>query len=249
MASILFWNCRGARKKQASLYLKEMVKDYKVFFVGLLETKVSNFSKSEIENLIGKDWNFFQVPAIGLSGGIIVLWKYKLASFTCLSSSNQVIIGDLEIMEKGRWRVATVYRGKDTIHRRLIWEKLKEFRSNNIPLLLRGDFNCVLAKEEKKGGRPFQFSQGPREMSSFLARSGLHEVSFIGPKFTWCNNKDDNARILERLDRCNANSVALKNNQMVLRHLSRVASDHNPILLNFLEENFVSDKIIRFEEV
>ncbi|XP_020694688.1 uncharacterized protein LOC110108401 [Dendrobium catenatum] len=145
----------------------------------------------------------------------------------------------------GRWRVATVYGGKEAVHRRLLWEKLDEFGSNSHPLVVGGDFNCIFAKEDKRGGRPFRFSQGAREMSSFVERSNLHEVSVSGPRFTWCNNKDGNVKILERLDRCYVNPLALKNNRLVLRHLSRVASDHCPILLNFLEGNVFSDKIIR----
>ncbi|XP_020688382.1 uncharacterized protein LOC110103859 [Dendrobium catenatum] len=46
-------------------------------------------------------------------------------------------------------------------------------------------------------------------MAAFMARNDLHDVGIIGPKFTWCNNKSENARILERLDRCLLNSKAL----------------------------------------
>jgi len=162
MALIMFWNCRGARKKEASLYLKEMVKENKVFFVGLLETKASNFSKPEIDSLIGNEWDFVQVPIIGISGEILILWKFKLASFTCLFSSNQALIEDLEIMKMGKWRIATVYSGREVAHRRILWDNLEEFCSNSNPLIVGGDFNCILAKEDKRGGRPFRFSQGTR---------------------------------------------------------------------------------------
>ncbi|XP_020699405.1 uncharacterized protein LOC110111747 [Dendrobium catenatum] len=149
----------------------------------------------------------------------------------------------------GKWRIATVYGGRELAHRRLLWEKLEEYGSNSNPLIVGDDVNYILAKEDKRGGRPFWFSQGAREMSSFLARCDLHEVNIVGPRFTWCNNKNGNARILKRLDRCYVNPFSLKNKRFLVRNLSRVATDHCPILLNFLEVNFASDKIIRFEEV
>ncbi|KAI0510880.1 hypothetical protein KFK09_011490 [Dendrobium nobile] len=41
MSSLLFWNCRGAKKEEASHYLRCVIKDNGVFFVGLLETKLA----------------------------------------------------------------------------------------------------------------------------------------------------------------------------------------------------------------
>ncbi|KAL0928590.1 hypothetical protein M5K25_000491 [Dendrobium thyrsiflorum] len=144
MASIIFWNCRGARKKQASLYLK---RDF----------------------------------------------------------SNQVVIGDLEVVNRGVWRIATVYGGKEAIQRSLLWDKI----------------------EDKSGGNAFWFSQASKEMKSFLLNNDLHE----------------------RLDRCFVNTAALNSAHLVLRHLARVTSDHCPISLNLVENNFSCDKIIRFEDV
>ncbi|PKU84752.1 hypothetical protein MA16_Dca008162 [Dendrobium catenatum] len=60
-------------------------------------------------------------------------------------------------------------------------------------------------------------------------------MKFIGPRFTWCNNKIGGARIMERLDRCILNSVALETIQNpVIRNLPQAASDHFPILINLL---------------
>ncbi|KAL0921287.1 hypothetical protein M5K25_008346 [Dendrobium thyrsiflorum] len=44
--------------------------------------------------------------------------------------------------------------------------------------------------------------RGPKEIRVFMNNNDLHEVGFVGPKFTWCNNKCGGGRILERLDRC-----------------------------------------------
>ncbi|XP_028549151.1 uncharacterized protein LOC114579277 [Dendrobium catenatum] len=59
MNSLLFWNFRGARKKEASLYLKEIVTDHDVCFVGLMETKLSSIERKDVDSLIGRDWDYF----------------------------------------------------------------------------------------------------------------------------------------------------------------------------------------------
>ncbi|KAI0513466.1 hypothetical protein KFK09_009488 [Dendrobium nobile] len=68
MNSIAFWNCRGAKKKEASLYLKEFVRDHGILFVGLVEPKICNFNKVDLERILGKDWDLYMVPSDGLSG-------------------------------------------------------------------------------------------------------------------------------------------------------------------------------------
>ncbi|XP_020697052.1 uncharacterized protein LOC110110086 [Dendrobium catenatum] len=65
----------------------------------------------------------------------------------------------------------------------------------------------------------------------------FHDLGNIGPRFTWCNNKEGASQIWERLDRCILNSAALqKIPKAVTRHLVRVASDHSPIAFKIDEK-------------
>ncbi|XP_020705670.1 uncharacterized protein LOC110116444 [Dendrobium catenatum] len=181
------------------------------------------------------DWDYFLVPAKGLSGGIIVLWKKNMASFKVLESSSQFVVGKLEVLNKGKWKIATLYGSRDTYKRRCLWERLEYHVSKEVPMIVGGDFNCLLSREEKKGGREFVYSLGTKEMKSFITCNDLHEVESIGPMFTWCNNKKGVERILEKLDMCLLNSADMNLSQrMVVRHLARITSDHSPILLNLL---------------
>ncbi|KAL0910047.1 hypothetical protein M5K25_020975 [Dendrobium thyrsiflorum] len=161
-------------------------------------------------------WVCWKVLSEGLFGGILVLWKSDLASFSILESSHQLVIGELYILNK----------------------------------VVGGYFNCLVSKEDKRGGKKFCFSQGPKEMKSFLVRMDLHEVDCIGPKFTWCNKKFGSPRILERLDRCFLNSSTLNSSRhLVVRHLSRVASDHCPIILDLSNHSTMYRYNIKFEDV
>ncbi|XP_020700619.1 uncharacterized protein LOC110112662 [Dendrobium catenatum] len=250
MNSIVIWNCRGAKKKKASLYLKEIVKDHKVIFVGLLETKLSFIDNMEVESLIGIGWEFCYVPSAGLSGGILVMWKSRLASFNVIDTSSQFIIGDLDIPLISKWRISTSYGSKQVYKRRELWKGLEPHISNDFPLIIDGDFNCLLAIEEKRGGRRFLLSTGPKDMKSFMTSNNLYELKFMGPMFTWSNNKKGLDRLMERLDRMIVNSYSVNTNQLlVVKHLPRIASDHCPILLNLSSSSPKLSNSIKFENI
>ncbi|KAI0503893.1 hypothetical protein KFK09_014837 [Dendrobium nobile] len=203
----------------------------------------------KVNLLIGDDWEYVYVPSSRLSGGMQSLWKYKIADFSIIDYSSQVVIGDLKLYNNCRWRIATVYGSTEVQKRKELWDMLDKHSVEDFPMALGGDFNCILSKEEKIGGRRFIFSQGPRDMKDFLMRNDFHELGFIGPKFTWCNNKNGGARILERLDRCFINSNALCSSQrLVVRHLARIASDHCPILLHLLDSFPQVKNNIKFED-
>ncbi|XP_020704677.1 uncharacterized protein LOC110115703 [Dendrobium catenatum] len=225
------WVTLGTRKKEASLYLKEMVRDEDVFFIGLMETKLSSIDRREVDCLMGNEWDYFHQPAIGTSGGILV------------------IISNLSVPSLGMWKIATVYGSRCYKERSCLWNQLEKSMENSTPSIIGGDFNCNLNKDEKRGGKRFLFSEGPREMKSFMGNSYFHDIGSVGPRFTWCNNKESTSRIWERLDRCILNSVAMQKLPFVVnRHLARMASDHCPIVIKMDEMVRLKSRTIRFED-
>ncbi|XP_020686133.1 uncharacterized protein LOC110102230, partial [Dendrobium catenatum] len=241
---------RGARKKEASLYLKEIVRDHSIFFIGLMETKLASIDRKHIDYLIGKDWEYFHHPAEGTSGGIMVLWKRNMVSFDIRETSSQAIVGSLSVPNLGIWRIATVYGSRNCKERESLWKQLNDCMEVTIPSIIGGDFNCIIDKEEKRGGKRFLFSKGPREMKSFMVNSDFHDIGSMGPRFTWCNNKEGTSRIWERLDRCILNSVAIQMLPMaIIKHLARVASDHSPIVLSMKDRICGENKVFKFEDI
>ncbi|XP_020696749.1 uncharacterized protein LOC110109882 [Dendrobium catenatum] len=211
--------------------------------------KVMSFDRKDVDLLIGPDWDFFHVPSEGLSGGLIALWKANLVRFQIVEFCSQFIIGNLDIPNKGIWRIASIYGNKDSYKRRRNWERLEVYSSKDLAMVLGGDFNCILSKDDKRGGKRFLFAPRPKEMKSFLALNDFDEVDFVGSKFTWSNNKKGVDRILERIDRCFINSAALNSpHRLVVRHLARVASDHFLVVLNLVVQNSAK-KVLIFEEV
>ncbi|XP_020685495.1 uncharacterized protein LOC110101776 [Dendrobium catenatum] len=203
----------------------------------------------EVNLLIGDEWDFVYVPSSGLSGGMVILWRNKIAEYSVIDYSSQVVIVDLKVPNKFLWRIATVYGSIYVQKRKELWDMLNKYSVEDVPMVIGGDFNCILAKEDKIGGRRFLFSQGPRNMKNCLMENDLHEVGFIDPKYTWCNNKSSGARILERLDRYFINFKAMSSSQrLVVRHLARIASDHYQIILNILDSFPQVKRNIKFED-
>ncbi|KAI0524473.1 hypothetical protein KFK09_003843 [Dendrobium nobile] len=206
---------RGAKKREAALYLKEMVREQDVCFIG----------------------------------GMLVLWDKKSVSFVVKNTSTQVIIGDLLIPSLGLWKIVTVYRSRCCKQREDLWRQREKGLKEPNPSIIGGDFNCILNKEKKRGGKRFLFSKGPRDMKQFMTNSDFHDVRSIGPRYTWCNNKEGASQIWERLDRCLVNLVALQKIPSALtRHLARVASDLSPIAFKLDERECSKMKNIKFED-
>lgn len=52
------WNYRGAHKKSANNNLRHLIGEYNINFIGLLKTKVEDFSRKEIDKLVGQNWDY-----------------------------------------------------------------------------------------------------------------------------------------------------------------------------------------------
>ncbi|CAN1140836.1 hypothetical protein LINPERHAP2_LOCUS12106 [Linum perenne] len=93
------------------------------------------------------------------------------------------------------------------------------------PWILSRDFNAMLRQDDKRGGAQFSLTQN-QPFIDCCNVCGLSETSFFGPKFTWHRGGTS-----ERLDRALTNEEwRVKFPFTKTRHLSRVYSDHRPIL-------------------
>ncbi|XP_020693255.1 uncharacterized protein LOC110107353 [Dendrobium catenatum] len=212
---------------------------------------MESFSRKEVDKMVGKDWEFIFEPAIGNAGGILVLWKNAFISFHSFFKTNQCIMGKVCGVNGLSLEVAVVYANKDRYIRNQVWEDISKTHNMDAPLLVGGDFNCIMSQEDKKGGKAFHFSGAAGDMGNFMAANGLVDPGFLGPAYTWTNNKDARSRIFSRLDHFLISSSILDSFQgLKVRHLTRLASDHCPILCSFQSEVRRSySHWIKFEDV
>ncbi|XP_028549031.1 uncharacterized protein LOC114579202 [Dendrobium catenatum] len=205
MFNTICWNCRGARKKEVGNYLRHLIGAHDVSVVGLVETKIEVFSRTDVDRIVGRDWDFCYQPSVGKACGILVLWKCSMGSFQVIFKSKQCIMGRFRSSSSFDWEVAVVNADKDAHIRAMAFNEISQHHVSDSPLIVGGDFNCILAQADKKG--------------------------FSSSAFTWTNNKDAGSRISSRLDRFLISSSILDAFQELrVSHLSRIASDHCPIL-------------------
>ncbi|KAJ3708440.1 hypothetical protein LUZ61_012145 [Rhynchospora tenuis] len=94
-----------------------------------------------------------------------------------------------------------------------------------------GDFNEILGSNEKFGGSS-RTKPHTVDFQNFLYDSGLVDVGYKGPAFTWTNKRHVSEAIYQRLDRVLVTTdwLHMYPNAYV-NHLPMIHSDHCPILL------------------
>ncbi|KAL9680303.1 hypothetical protein QQ045_018181 [Rhodiola kirilowii] len=99
---------------------------------------------------------------------------------------------------------------------------------------------------EKKEGNP-KNGRAKREFNEFIQYVGVTDAGSTGNEFTWSNNKEGEARIWERLDRCLVNGMGLAAfPNLEIQHLARLCLDHCPLLLQFKGESRCRKGVFKF---
>lgn len=127
--------------------------------------------------------------------------------------------------------------------RRRLWSNLRHLHDViDGPWAVFGDFNSILAPEEKRGGIQHSLTRS-LDFINCIEDCELADAGFSGNAFTWCNGGRGRRIIRKRLDR-----VLIKENwsdlyqQTRIDHLARTGSDHSLI---FMECNNTHTDFIR----
>ncbi|PKA52443.1 hypothetical protein AXF42_Ash020404 [Apostasia shenzhenica] len=252
MNKVIFWNCRGTgtKAKCSRNYLHNMIRDHSPYLVFLLETRQVHVNRRFIDKLFGRRWSFAVIPSQGNSGGIILAWDDNKVNIHILLEHRQVLLVEASAVNGGTCITGGVYASNDEYQRKDLWETLKPLLHQDMPVVLGGDFNCIVGQEEKKGGRPFRDDIACQDFLQFMQNTDLRDAGYSGSSFTWCNNQSGGKRIWERLDRVLFNSAALVQILgLQVSHLARIGSDHCPLLLSCGLNIFRPQGGVKFEDV
>ncbi|XP_070056526.1 uncharacterized protein [Nicotiana tomentosiformis] len=131
--------------------------------------------------------------------------------------------------------------------RETLWEDLRGIANNiNLPWLVVGDFNCVLAPEEKKGGKPHSMTKSITFLNCIMD-SSLIDAEFISSTYTWCNGRSKRNRVWGRLDRALLNNEwSQRFTDTIVTHLVRIGSDHSPLLITIATSQINIQSYFRF---
>ena len=193
---ILSWNCMGLGKPPAVLQCQKKAQVHKPDIIFLMETKLVQNKGREILEKCGflNGWEFSRE---GLSGGLLLGWQQNV-NLSIQYDSKHLIHADLLDHKGTPLSVTFIYGQPDHTKREAFWLELKPI-AKPIWLCIR-DFNQVLCHEDKFS---FNTRSIARADSFFNTLNDLElcELEAKGQRFTWINRREDEAFVMEKLDR------------------------------------------------
>lgn len=171
--------------------------------------------------------------SIGRSGGNLTYWDER--KFTCLrtwSLGGDVVVNGWWNATREEFCVINVYASCRREEKMKLWDRLDLVVSQmvNVKLCIIGDFNSIIAAEQRVGSGWRISSREIHEFKLFVVVNRLVDVGLQGRKFTWYNCSGSCKSLL---DRALINEKWLENwNETRLRGLPRSISDHCAIILH-----------------
>ena len=158
----IFWNMRGFGGDIKKRFLREMIMDMKVDFLGLQETMRQQFSKNDLQQICaGRDFHWHFTPARGKSGGILLGVNYTTLDVISHDEGDYHIKMTVQYLKtRFIWDLVVVY-GDAQLERKATFlaELSRVFQSSVNPILIGGDFNIIRkASEKNKLGTPGHWS-------------------------------------------------------------------------------------------
>lgn len=230
------FNIRGLEGRVKKNKIRELIRQNKIDFLALQETKLVDVTPSLCHSLWGSDdceWVFR--PSEGSSGGIISIWR-KSSAILISSFQGEGYVGVcLEWgVEKKRCIIINVYSRCDLPSKRRLWEALVEERVSRGEgaWCVLGDFNVVCRRDERRGVNEEASSSQVLEMflfNNFLGEMNVEDVNVLRRRFTWYH---PNGISMSRIDRVLI-SEGWSNfwGENSLWVLPRDVSDHCPLVL------------------
>ncbi|XP_042443883.1 uncharacterized protein LOC122028980 [Zingiber officinale] len=219
----IIWNVRGfgnLATQRRALFLR---RHHHLSFLAVLEPMVDLYCR-----YMARHMGFEEVVS-NKSGKVWFFWESTIAC-KVLFDHDQFLHLELSSQLFPSFMIVTVVYAKCTrLERSVLWESLEELRPEGDRLwLVGGDFNVISSMEEHSAGvlaRPGAME----DFNNFIMLAGLVDAGFVGDRYTWTNN-----RVWKRLDRVLLSpSWGSLDFTVRVEHLSRAASDHCPLLVEF----------------
>jgi exonuclease III len=204
----------------------------RVDVLGLQETIRQDFSAAELRSLeFGGQFGWNWLPANGHSGGMLLGFRDEAFEVGTWRKGEFFISADiLQRNVNRKWSFILVYGPAD--HSRtedFLGELEREVTATPLPVVVGGDFNLIRRLQDKSN----EVVNWPRirRFNDAIAAMTLRELNRAGARFTWTNNQLDPIRSV--LDRVFVSpSWEAMFPMCTLSAITRIGSDHNPLLLD-----------------
>jgi exonuclease III len=244
---ILFWNIRGLGTAGRRNQLRQLKQQHRVDVICLQETIKAEYTTRELDDL-GEGYNveWIWTEAQGHSGGTLI--GVRTDDITMLCKDRGEFFSSMLVSSKQdeyKWEIINVY-GPVQLERKkdFLGELSRKISSMSEPFVMGGDFNMIRFPWEKSTDNINQVWMDA--FNEFIRDNGIKEMLRKGSKFTWTNKQLN--PVMSVLDRV---LVCPRWEQFYRRasceSLTRVGSDHNPIIVNTEDHRFKQHRSFRFE--
>ncbi|KAJ0960613.1 hypothetical protein J5N97_001489 [Dioscorea zingiberensis] len=194
LVKILRWNCRGSSGPKTIGRIRTLMHNHNPDIICLVETRADEHRAMVFCKKFSKSWRWAAIPARGMSGGIITLWKQRVGQVTPIATSHYALHLILSFEKLEEWIVTVIYSSDHISLQKTLWHDLSVLATLNLPWILMGDFNTILNPDEHRGGSYNYYSTKSRVFNDFISQNQLCDLGFYGTPFTWYNNQRGLAR-------------------------------------------------------
>ncbi|XP_058071196.1 uncharacterized protein LOC131220260 [Magnolia sinica] len=189
-----------------------MVKNFSPCLLAILEPMLPDRKRVALGLKLGYHCS---VSNADQGGKVWLFFQNHLNAVKIMASNQMLIVSFVPPSQSAPISFSVVYAKCCKIQRRALWSEIENLsRLTQNAWAIAGDFNVVISTDERRGSRVVDSS------------------SFVGNRFTWCNNKEGNARVWARLDRVLINSPWVSMFQLFrVEHLPQTNSNHAPLRL------------------
>ncbi|KAL2224793.1 UNVERIFIED_CONTAM: hypothetical protein Sindi_3034800, partial [Sesamum indicum] len=228
------WNVRGLNKRDHQLAVKDLISEYRLDFMGILETRVRINNVMHIQSFLLPHWKWF-VDYATVGNRIWVAWDENVVDVHILDLGNQFMHCRVTHRANSESLLITiVYGASEMIDRRSLWNTLETLarEHSDEPWLVGGDFNAVREMNEVCGASG-DIRMAMEEFNAGIQEAGLIPLPMQGEWYTWHNCSTNSRSLWKRLDRILINDRWLARFPSSCYHsLLPRTSDHSPLVLH-----------------
>ncbi|KAL2246376.1 UNVERIFIED_CONTAM: hypothetical protein Sindi_2905800 [Sesamum indicum] len=227
------WNVRGLNKRDHQLAVQDIVAEFRLQLLGLLETRVRINNIAIIQSFLLPNWKWF--VDYGMVGNRIwIACDDNFIDVDVVECGTQFIHCLVYIRSiRESIAITMIYGATEVADRRELWASLETIamQTGDIPWLIGGDFNAVRDISEICGASG-DVRMAMEEFNDCIQNAGLLPLPMQGEWYTWHNCSASPRNLWKRLDRMMINDRWMARfPTSFYTSLTPRTSDHSPLVL------------------
>ncbi|KAL2235433.1 UNVERIFIED_CONTAM: hypothetical protein Sindi_1275500 [Sesamum indicum] len=188
MLNAAIWNVRGLNKRDHQLAVKDIIAEFRLQFLGLLETRVRINNVSHIQAFLLPQLKWFVYYGL-TSNRVWIAWDDNFIDVDVIECGTQFIHCHVNIRAlQESIAITVIYGANEVVERRELWGSLEiiAMQCIDIPWLVGGDFNVVRDLSEICGASG-DIRMAMEEFNICIQNAGLLPLPMQGEWYTWHN--------------------------------------------------------------